>query len=173
MTTFRVRAASLGEVSAQLQGVLAVFDAHVASVTSKVNAVSGVSWEGEDQVAFAERFATWQETADLVRMSLTTLSMQLNGAEGAYTQLEAGVRGRMLQGKQNQAPLLEVAEDIEEAVDTGLERSRTAEKKPVGGAVVGGSVTARTGRGEAGQGEKVSLASATAQPTQVPAGETA
>ena len=43
MSTFRVRASSLGEVSAQLQSVIAVFDGHVAEVSAKVNSVSGVS----------------------------------------------------------------------------------------------------------------------------------
>lgn len=153
MSTFRVRAASLGEVSAQLQGVLSVFDAHVATVTTRVNAVSGVSWEGEDQQAFAERFAAWQQTADLVRMSLTTLSMQLAGAEGSYTQLEAGVRALALRRKQEHTNVVDASTEVETSVDTGLERARTSQTPAAGNTVGGGAVTARTGRGQTGQAE--------------------
>lgn len=147
MTTFRVRASSLGEVSAQLQSVIAVFDGHVAAVSATVNSVSGVSWQGEDQEAFAERFAQWQQTADLVRMSLSTLSMQLVAAEGAYTQNESGLQGRFAQRRQENTPMVETVADVDEAVDTGLERARSGDPSPAA-AVVGGAVTARTGRGQ-------------------------
>ena len=151
MSTFRVRASSLGEVSAQLQSVIAAFDGHVAEVSSKVNAVSGVSWEGEDQQAFAERWSEWQQTADLVRMSLTTLSMQLVAAEGAYTQTESSLQSGFAQRRQAHTTLVDTVEEVDESVDTGLERSRTTQGTPAGGAVVGGAVNARSGQGQAQQ----------------------
>lgn len=164
MSTFRVRASSLGEVSAQLQSVIAVFDGHVAEVSAKVNSVSGVSWEGEDQQAFAERWSQWQQTADLVRMSLTTLSMQLVAAEGAYTQTESGLQSGFAQRRQEHTTLVDTVEEIDEAVDTGLERSRTSTSGTAAGAAVGAGVSARSGQGQA------AAPAAPAKPAAVPAG---
>lgn len=164
MSTFRVRASSLGEVSAQLQGVIAVFDGHVASVAAKVNAVSGVSWEGDDQRAFAERFSQWQQTADLVRLSLTTLSMQLAAAEGGYTQTESSIQGGFAQRRQENTTVVKTVEEVDEAVDTGLERARTRVKAETGKASAGGAVTARSGQGQsrdAGSAPQVPAAAAT------------
>ena len=148
MSTFRVRASSLGEVSAQLQSVIAAFDGHVSEVSARVNAVSGASWEGEDQLAFAERWSQWQQTADLVRMSLTTLSMQLVAAEGAYTQTESGLQSGFAQRRQEQTTLVGTVEEVDQSVDTGLERSRTSDTAKSGAALVGGGVTARSGQGQ-------------------------
>lgn len=167
MSTFRVRASSLGEVSAQLQSVIAVFDGHVAEVSAQVNAVSGVSWEGEDQQAFQTRWEQWQETADLVRMSLTTLSMQLLAAEGSYTQTESGIQRGFLQRKQENRTVVDNVEDVDEAVDTGLERSRTQATAETGSATGGGAFTARSGQGQqaAPTSAKPNIA-----PTPAPAG---
>ena len=150
MSTFRVRASSLGEVSAQLQGVIAVFDGHVADVSSKVHAVSGVSWEGADQRAFDERFRQWQQTADMVRLSLTTLAAQLVAAEGSYEQTEGSIQGRFAQRRQENTTLVETVEEVDEAVDTGLERARTQVKTETASASAGGAVTARSGQGQSG-----------------------
>lgn len=165
MPTFRVRTTRLGEVSAQLQGLLAVFDGNVASVSAKVSAVSGISWEGDDQKEFAESFAAWQVAADAVRLSLTSLSMQLAIAEGSYNQNESGVRVGMIQRRQSQAPMVDAIEDLDESVDTGLERARTAVTNEPGGVFAGGAVTARTGRGEAGQSEPTQAAPASGSPS--------
>lgn len=166
MSTFRVRASSLGEVSAQLQSLVAVFDGHVSQVTAQVNAVSGVSWEGEDQQAFAERFSQWQQTADLVRMSLTTLSMQLVAAEGAYTQQESGVQGRMAQRRQEHTVLVDTVQEVDESVDTGLERARSSGTDAKAGVSGGGSLGARSGQGQrpggGGGGVRATMSPATA-----------
>lgn len=160
MSTFRVRASSLGEVSAQLQSVVAVFDGHVSEVTAKVQAVSGVSWEGEDQRAFAERFAQWQQTADMVRMSLTTLSMQLMSADGAYTQTESGIQNGFAQRRQANTVLVDTVEEVDEAVDTGLERARVSDGTEAGATLAGGAVSARSGQGQQKAPAKVSAVSA-------------
>lgn len=165
MSTFRVRASSLGEVSAQLQSVIAVFDGHVAEVSSKVHAVSGVSWEGEDQQAFAERFAQWQQTADLVRTSLTTLAMQLVSAEGAYTQTESGIQSGFAQRRQANTVLVDIVEDVDEAVDTGLDRARAGDSQTAG-AALGGGVSARSGQGQQGKDSPKPVPA----PAAVPAG---
>ena len=170
MSTFRVRASSLGEVSAQLQSVIAVFDGHVAEVSAKVNSVSGVSWEGEDQQAFAERWSQWQQTADLVRMSLTTLSMQLVAAEGAYTQTESGLQSGFAQRRQEHTALVDTVEEVDEAVDTGLERARTSVKDAPVAAAMAGGVSARSGQGRGGTDAGPSAAASGSTAASAPGG---
>lgn len=148
MPMFRVRASSLGEVSAQLQSLITVFDGHVAKVSANVAAISGASWEGEDQQAFAERWLQWQQSADLVRLSLTTLSVQLSAAEGGYTQTESGLRGGIAQRRQESTVTVDSVQQVGQSVDTGLERSRTGVAGVTGGPVVGGGITARSGQGQ-------------------------
>ena len=146
MSTFRVRASSLGEVSAQLQSVIAVFDAHVATVASKVNGISGASWAGEDQQAFQQQWETWQESSELVRMSLTTLSAQLLQAEGGYSITESGVSGSVNQTRQAQVQSVGNVQEVDESVETGLDRARTTEGSENGSAQVA-YMNVRTGQG--------------------------
>ena len=170
MSTFRVRASSLGEVSAQLQGVIAVFDGHVAEVSSKVHAVSGVSWEGADQRAFDERFRQWQQTADAVRLSLTTLAGQLVAAEGSYEQTESGIRGGFSQRRQENTALVATVEEVDEAVDTGLERARTSVKDAPVAAAMAGGVSARSGQGRGGTDAGPSAAASGSTAASAPGG---
>lgn len=147
MSTFRVRASSLGEVSAQLQSAIAVFDGHVSSVTSQVAAVSGATWVGDDQESFQAKWEHWQQTADLVRMSLTTLATQLVAAEGSYTTTESGVQSGFTQRRQANQAVVDMVEDVDEAVDTGLDRARTPDEKAPAVAAMAG-MTMRTGQGQ-------------------------
>ena len=146
MSTFRVRASSLGEVAAQLQSAVAVFDGHVSSVTSKVASVSGATWAGDDQTAFQAKWEHWQQTADLVRMSLTTLAAQLVAAEGSYTTTESSVQSSLVQRRQANEAVVEQVEEVDEAVDTGLDRARTA-REDAPAVQLAGAMTVRTGRG--------------------------
>lgn len=146
MSTFRVRASSLGEVSAQLQGVIAIFDAHVATMATKVSSISGSSWVGEDQQAFQQQWETWRESSELVRMSLSTLSAQLLQAEGGYTMTESGVTGNVNQTRQGQVQTAGNAQDIGESVETGLERARSTDESETGSAQVA-YMNVRTGQG--------------------------
>ncbi len=148
MSTFRVRASSLGEVAAQLTGVVAVFDGHVASVSGSVAAVSGSTWLGADQEAFAERFASWQQTTELVRMSLTTLAAQLVAAEAAYTSVESTVQSGLVRQRQANETVVEVVEEVDESVDTGLDRMHAADSTTTQTATVGAALTARSGRND-------------------------
>lgn len=147
MSTFRVRASSLGEVAAQLQSAIAVFDGHVSSVSSNVAAVSGATWVGDDQESFQTKWEHWQQTADLVRMSLTTLSAQLVAAEGSYTTTESGVQSGFTQRRQANQALVDIVEDVDESVDTGLDRARTSDEKTPAVAGAGG-MTMRTGQSQ-------------------------
>lgn len=147
MSAFRVRASSLGEVAAQLQSAIAVFDGHVSSVTSQVAAVSGATWVGDDQESFQTKWEHWQQTADLVRMSLTTLAGQLVAAEGSYTTTESGVQSGLAQRRQANQAVVDMVEEVEESVDTGLDRARTSgEAQPV--VAASGGLTVRTGQGQ-------------------------
>lgn len=133
-------------MSAQLQGVLSVFDAHVASVATTVNAISGTSWAGEDQQAFQQQWETWRESSELVRMALTTLSAQLLQAEGGYTLTESGVTGNVNQTRQAQVHTVANSQDVNESVETGLERSRSTDDAESGSAQVA-YMNVRTGQG--------------------------
>lgn len=148
MSTFRVRASSLGEVSAQLQSVVAAFDAQVSALSSHVQAVSGTSWQGEDQEAFAAEFLRWQETAEMVRLSLTALSAQLLAAEGSYTQTESGVQSGMAERRQSNTAVTERVSEVAESVDTGRDRARAGTAVAGGSATLGGAVPARSGQGQ-------------------------
>lgn len=147
MSTFRVRASSLGEVAAQLQSVVAVFDAHVADVSGKVSAVSGASWVGEDQEAFHEKWTHWQQTADAVRLSLTSLAGQLVAAEGAYSATESRTQTGFAQRRQANTEVVATVEEVDESVDTGLDRARTGAES-VAASTTGAGMTMRTGRGQ-------------------------
>ena len=92
MVQFRVRAQSLGEVAAQLQGVIAVLDSHVAQAASVVSGVVDASWVGEDADKFAEQWEVWNASALTLRASLTTLAVQLGSAEASYTSNESGLQ---------------------------------------------------------------------------------
>lgn len=146
MSTFRVRASSLGEVAAQLQGVIAVFDGQVAALSGKVAAVAGATWQGDDQEAFAEKWATWQQTSEMVRLSLTALASQLVAGEGAYTTTESGIQSGFVQRRQANNVVVDAVEEVDEAVDTGLDRARTGEERLTGVAAFAGAPM-RTGQG--------------------------
>jgi WXG100 family type VII secretion target len=148
MSTFRVRASSLGEVAAQLQGVIAVFDGQVSALSAKVAAVSGATWQGDDQEAFSEKWASWQQTSEMVRLSLTALAAQLVAGEGAYTTTESSIQSGFVQRRQANNVVVDAVEDVDEAVDTGLERARTGEQREQGVAAFAGAPM-RTGQGAA------------------------
>lgn len=125
-----------------------MFDGHVAEVSGRVDSVSGASWQGDDQIAFAERWAQWQVTANAVRLSLTTLAAQLVAAEASYTSNESRTQTGFTQRRQANAEVVELVEDVDEAVDTGLERSRSGGEAVAAGVAAGG-VTMRSGRDQA------------------------
>jgi uncharacterized protein YukE len=145
MSTFRVRAASLGEVSAQLNGVLAVFDAHVAEVTSAASSVAGASWTGEDTDAFQESWTQWQQTSVAVRGALTALSVALAAADGAYTTTESSINSDVVRKRQADRGMAEDAEDVLESVEAGQDAVLKAQQAAAGGPAAG--LTSRTGRG--------------------------
>lgn len=149
MTTFRVRALALGEVSANLQTVLTVFDGNVAEFSRVVSTVSGVSWEGEDQQKFVELFEQWKLSADGVRVALTQLAAQLAAAEQAYTQTETSMRSALVSGRQAQHGMVDEVREVDAVIDTGLERVRAVEAVKRLDAITGGMFSSRSGQGEA------------------------
>jgi len=145
MSTFRVRASSLGEVSAQLNSVLAVFDAQVAEVSSVASGVVGASWLGEDSDAFQESWTQWQQTTVVVRSALTALSVALAAADGAYTTTESSINSDLVRRRQADRDMAEGAEEVLESVEAGQDAVRSTQTATTGGPVAG--LTSRTGRG--------------------------
>ena len=130
MVQFRVRASSLGEVAAQLQGVIGVFDGNVEQVASVVSSVANSSWKGEDADKFVEAWEAWNASAITVRTSLTTLMMQLNAAEGSYTSTESGLSGGFSGRRQAQGGVLAGSSAVAGRVSGGR---RQAELREEGG----------------------------------------
>jgi len=91
---FRVRAQSLGEVAAQLQGVVTTFDAQVAEAAGAVSSVAGASWQGDDAEEFTRAWTEWQAGAVVVRAALTSLASKLVSAQSGYLGTEGGLSGR-------------------------------------------------------------------------------
>lgn len=123
MVTFRVRAQSLGEVAAQLQGVIAVFDGNVEQAASVVDSVVGASWQGEDAEKFAEYWEQWNAAAIVVRTSLTTLAMQLTTAEASYTTTESGLSGGFAGRRQSEGGAVAGSASVASRVSGGRERA--------------------------------------------------
>lgn len=146
MVQFRVRASSLGEVAANLQSVIAVFDGHVASTTNVVGSVADVSWRGDDATAFMETWTLWQQQADLVRMSLTTLAAQLVAAEAGYTSTEGGLVNASARERQEDRVVVANVAAVHENVEDGLEYAAGVVAPTLIG-VSGGSAATRVGRG--------------------------
>jgi uncharacterized protein YukE len=147
MVQFRVRAASLGEVAAQLQTVVGVFDANVASVRSTVAGTVGVSWVGEDADAFAEGWAAWEAQAALVRTALTALAGQLTAAEGSYTANETGLTGGFGSRRQSNAGAVDDTQAVAASVLVGQERADRWTAPTLVGAS-GGAAAPRGGGGQ-------------------------
>ncbi len=146
MVQFRVRASSLGEVAANLQSVIAVFDGHVASTSNVVGSVADVSWRGEDATAFLESWALWQQQADLVRLSLTTLAGQLVAAEAGYTTTEGGLVNASTRERQEDRVVVANVAAVHENVEDGLEYAAGVVAPTLVG-ISGGGAATRVGRG--------------------------
>lgn len=153
MVSFRVRAQSLGEVAAQLQGVIGVFDANVEQAASVVDSVVNSSWVGEDADKFAEYWEHWNAAAIIVRTSLTTLAVQLSTAEGSYTATESGLSGGFAGRRQSEGAAVAGSASVASRVSGGRERAledrveqREAELISTGGTgqfVAGGTIAGR------------------------------
>ncbi|WP_207454269.1 WXG100 family type VII secretion target [Herbiconiux sp. SYSU D00978] len=147
MVQFRVRAASLGEVAAQLQTVVGVFDGNVASVRSAVAGTVNASWIGEDADRFAEEWAAWEAQAALVRAALTGLAAQLTAAEGSYTSTETGLSGGFASRRSANGGAVDSTAAVAASVLVGQGRADSITPPQLVG-ISGGAAISRTGGGQ-------------------------
>jgi WXG100 family type VII secretion target len=151
MVSFRVRATSLGEVAANLQTVVAVFDAACNQANSSVRGVVNASWQGEDADNFDQQWTQWNATALTVRTSLVALAAQLTAAEGSYTTTESGLGSGFIQRRQANQASVDASERVSDSVEEGQDRADASESRRLAGAG-GGFATVAKGGGS-GQGE--------------------
>ncbi len=149
MVMFRVRASSLGEVAAQLQTVVAVFDAHVATADGTVKGIVNASWKGEDADKFETDWSTWMEQATLVRTALTTLASQLTSGEASYVANESGLQGGMISRRQANQGAVDHTSLVYQSVEIGQDRADSIESRQRASA---GAFAAAVGRGGGQQG---------------------
>lgn len=158
MVQFRVRAQSLGEVAAQLQGVIAVFDSHVEQAASAVSNVVDATWVGEDADKFAEQWEVWSASALTLRASLTSLAVQLGTAEGSYTSNESGLQSGFAGRRQGNQGIVTGAASVSTSVAGGrryaaeFEQARgeaqVASSGSGGSFIAGGSIAARAAQSQ-------------------------
>lgn len=149
MVSFRVRATSLGEVSAQLNTVIAVFDGQVGHANTVATTVLS-TWEGEDADKFAEAWEEWNATSLLVRAALTGLAAQLVSAQGSYTTVETTQQGGFVERRQAHNPVVDNTVDVGQRVDAGQDRTPIVAPAASGG---GAFLAVSRGQGDAqGQG---------------------
>jgi uncharacterized protein YukE len=149
MVMFRVRPSSLGEVAANLQAVIGVFDSSVAQVNGQVNGVVNASWVGPDADTFKIAFDAWNEQAVLVRTALATLSSQLVGAEGGYTSNESQLVGQSARAAQANRPLAAYIGQLDDKIEAGEELAEEQDAT-IFGTDQFAAVMARGGQGQGG-----------------------
>ncbi|WP_437582895.1 hypothetical protein ACSAGD_11515 [Paramicrobacterium sp. CJ85] len=103
MVTFRVRASSLAEVAALLEGVLLTFDTRVAETDRAVANVVNSTWKGEDADLFAQQWEGWKASSAITRQAISALITKLYAAQSGYVTTE----GSLKQGFNKRAVIVE------------------------------------------------------------------